>query len=72
MTETGFLVAIISMVGVNAAMLGLVLKVVMNGKPKIKSNPGPYSPEDVRLGDVSLAYFNKQVDRIIEAIKGES
>ncbi len=71
MTDTVFLLAIISMVGVNAAMLGLVLKVAMNGKPKrTQGNPHPMNPDDIRLGDMSLAYFKKEcVDPIVQAIE---
>ena len=71
MTETAFLVAIISMVGVNAAMLGLVLKVATtNGKPKKLDNPRSVDLDDIRVGDVSMASFRREfVEPIIAAIK---
>ena len=70
MTETAFLLAIISMVGVNAAMLGLVLKVATNGKPKKLDNPHAVDLDDIRVGDVSMASFRREfVEPIITAIK---
>ena len=70
MTDTVFLLAIISMVGVNAAMLGLVLKVSMNGKPKKLDNPRSVDLDDIRVGDVSMASFRREfVEPIIAAIK---
>jgi len=65
------LLAIISMVGVNAAMLGLVLKVATNGKPKkLEGNPRSVDLDDIRVGDVSMASFRREfVEPIITAIK---
>ncbi len=71
MTDTVFLLAIISMVGVNAAMLGLVLKVATtNGKPKKLDHPRSVDLDDIRVGDVSMASFRREfVEPIIAAIK---
>ncbi len=73
MTDIAFLGAIISVVAINITMLALVLRQMMNGRPRQKNNPGAIDPDDVRLGDVSLAYFRAEfVEPIIEAINRRS
>ena len=65
---------IATMITLNMTMLGLVLRQMTNGKPRVpKANPRPVDPKDLegyRLGDVSVAYFKEQfVTPIIEAIR---
>ena len=74
MPDAATLAIIISLVTVNMTMLGLVLRQMTNGKPKVpKGNPGPVDPKDMddyRLGEISVAYFEEHfVTPIIEAIK---
>lgn len=71
MPDTATLAIFISLVTVNVSILGLVLKVmVANGKPKRVGNPQAVDPDDIRLGDVSVAYFKEQfVEPIIQAIR---
>ena len=65
------LTIIIGLVTVNVSILGLLFKVVSNGKPKKMNNPHTKDPEDVMLGTMSLAAFKKEcVAPIVEAIKG--
>ena len=65
------LTIIIGLVAVNVSILGLLFKVVSNGKPKKMNNPHTKDPEDVMLGTMSLAAFKKEcVAPIVEAIKG--
>ncbi len=60
----------ISMIGANVAVLGLVLRIAVNGKPKNKGNPHAVNPADMRVGDMSLAYYKAEcVQPIIDAIK---
>ena len=60
----------ISMIGANVAVLGLVLRVVKNGKAKSNGNPHSLDPDETRLGDVSIAYYKENfVDPIIAAIR---
>jgi hypothetical protein len=73
-TDVAILGVIATMVGLNLTMLTVVLRQVMNGKPKLpKNNPGPVNPidmDDYRLGDVSVAYFEDHfVVPIINAIR---
>ena len=69
--DPAVLVFCISLVTVNMTMLGLVLRQMnTNGKPKKVGNPQAVDPSDIRLGDVSLAYFKEQfVTPIIKAIE---
>ncbi|KKM64296.1 hypothetical protein LCGC14_1502820 [marine sediment metagenome] len=61
----------ISMIGANVAVLGLVLRIAVNGKPRKAGNPHAMNPDDIRLGDMSLAYYKTEcVDPIIRAIEG--
>ncbi len=60
----------VSMIGANIAMLGLVVRVLLNGKPKKMGNPHPMDPDDIVLGTMSLAAFKKEcVKPIVDAIE---
>ncbi len=60
----------VSMIGANIAVLGLALRVLTNGKPKNKGNPHAVNPADMRVGDMSLAYYKAEcVQPIIDAIE---
>ena len=60
----------ISMIGANIAVFGLALRVLTNGKPRNRGNPHAVNQEDIRLGDMSLAYYKAEcVTPIIDAIK---
>ena len=60
----------ISMIGANVAVLGLCLRVAVNGKPKNKGNPHAMNEEDILLGGMSLAYYKTEcVQPIIDAIR---
>ena len=70
MPDIATLGIIATMIGLNMTMLGLCVRVMMNGKPRKANNPRALDPDDTRLGDVSLAYFKEQfVTPIIEAIR---
>ncbi len=74
MPDIALLGLVLSLVTVNMTMLGIVLKTLMtNGKPKkVQGNPHATDPGNIRLGDVSLAYFTEHfVKPIIEAIEGQ-
>ena len=73
MPDLALLGLVLSLVTVNMTMLGVLLKIVANGKPKkMSGNPHPTDPDDIRLGDVSLAYFKEQfVAPIIKAIEAQ-
>lgn len=61
---------IIGFATVNLSVLGLLFKVVSNGKPRKLGNPHPTDPDDIRLGDISLAYFKQEfVKPIVDAIE---
>lgn len=71
MPDIATLGVIATMIALNMTMLGLVLRQMTNGKPRVpKDNPQPVDPDDIRLGDVSVAYFREQFTApIIKAIE---
>ena len=70
MTDAALLAIVLTVAAVNVSILGLCVRVMMNGKPRKANNPRALDPDDTRLGDVSLAYFKEQfVAPIIEAIR---
>ena len=74
MPDLALLGVVLSVVAVNMTMLGIVLKtLVTNGKPKkVEGNPHATDPGNIRLGDVSLAYFKEHfVKPIIAAIESQ-
>ncbi len=74
MEDVWLLGLVLSVVAVNMTMLGIMFKMqVSNGKPKrTNGNPHPVDPDDIRLGDVSIAWFKTEfVEPIIAAIEGQ-
>ena len=71
MTDVTILGVIGTMLALNLSMLGLMWQMMRNGKPKhVSDNPHPTDPDDIRLGDISLAYFRQEfVEPIVQAIK---
>ena len=72
MPDLALLGVVLSLVAVNATMLGILLKVVLqNGKPKkAGGNPHATNPDNIRIGDMSLAFYKTEcVQPIIEAIE---
>ncbi len=74
MPDLALLGLVLSVVAVNMTMLGVVLRtLVANGKPRrVSGNPHPMNPDDIRLGDMSLAYYKEEcVKPIIAAIENQ-
>ena len=76
MSDAGTLGVLVSLVAVNLACLGLILRALTNGrKPRQPNsgNPGPQDPRDIKLGDVPLSYFEecleRQTKKLVEAIE---
>jgi hypothetical protein len=74
MPEIGVLGVIAAMLGVNATMIGVLIRKnngrTYNGKPHHPTNP--HNPEDLsqfRLGDMSAAWYQEQHNELLKVLK---